>query len=92
MINGVKKVCNEDTYEEVFAEIVKERDEFWEVLKGCVNDGTLMGCSADGGTESSITYNDEKAGIYSGHAYSLINVFELNYLPEDKEKHSDNLH
>lgn len=51
-----------------------------------------MGCSADGGTESAVTYNDEKAGIYSGHAYSLITVFELAYLDGEKSKHEGNRH
>lgn len=51
-----------------------------------------MGCSADGGTESGITYNDEKAGIYSGHAYSILNIFTLDYNRDEKEKHEGNVH
>lgn len=46
-----------------------------------------MGCSAEGGTEAAITYNDEKAGIYAGHAYSICDAFSLEYNKDEKEKH-----
>lgn len=88
-INGVKVECNEDNYEEVYGKLVKQRDIFWSSLSLLMEKDSLIGCSADGGTESAITYNDEKAGIYSGHAYSLINPFTLDYLPEIKSKHDD---
>lgn len=38
-----------------------------------------MGCSADGETEGFILHNNENTGVMSGHAYSIIDVFTLNY-------------
>jgi calpain len=37
----------------------------------------MMGCSADGGTEANIKMNGEDCGIMSGHAYAVIDVFEI---------------
>jgi calpain len=57
------------------------------------NKGVLMGCSADGGTESLITLEGERTGIYSGHAYSIIDIFTMNYLDEEeKNRHENNTH
>jgi calpain len=36
-----------------------------------------MGCSAEGGTENKILVKGEESGIMSGHAYGIIDVFEL---------------
>jgi len=44
-----------------------------------------MGCSAEGETEGFIDINGENSGVMSGHAYSVIDVFELDYLPDIKE-------
>jgi hypothetical protein len=44
-------------------------------------DGTMMGCSAEGGTEHFIQVNGEDSGVMSGHAYGVIDVFELPYEP-----------
>ncbi len=38
-----------------------------------------MGCSAEGETEGFIEINEESTGVMSGHAYSIIDVFELEY-------------
>jgi len=39
----------------------------------------MFGCSALGGTEAVITNDDGvPAGIISGHAYSIINVIEID--------------
>ena len=37
----------------------------------------MMGCSADGGTESNIVVDEEDTGLKSGHAYAIINIIEL---------------
>ena len=37
----------------------------------------MMGCSAEGGKEAHIMIKGEDSGIMSGHAYSIIDVFEL---------------
>lgn len=39
----------------------------------------MMGCSADGETEGFIFIDGESSGIMSGHAYSIIDVFTLDY-------------
>jgi len=36
-----------------------------------------MGCSAEGGTEAFIKINGEDSGVMSGHAYGVIDVFEI---------------
>ncbi|EAS01497.1 calpain family cysteine protease (macronuclear) [Tetrahymena thermophila SB210] len=91
MINGVKYDCSDEaSYKKVYDKIVQERDNLWNALSLFDNQGSLMGCSADGGTESAITYNDEKAGIYSGHAYSVIDIFQIDYSQEEKKNHDSN--
>ncbi len=40
---------------------------------------TMMGCSAEGQTEGFIFTGDENTGIMSGHAYSVIDVFQLKF-------------
>ena len=42
-----------------------------------------MGCSAEGETEGFIYIDDENTGIMSGHAYSIIDVFEIKYSEEE---------
>jgi hypothetical protein len=37
----------------------------------------MLGCSADGGTEHNIMYNEEDSGLKSGHAYAIIDCFEI---------------
>lgn len=41
----------------------------------------MMGCSAEGETETYIQIKGEDSGIMSGHAYGIIDVFEI---PDDK--------
>lgn len=36
-----------------------------------------MGCSAEGETEGFIEVNGVSTGLLSGHAYSIIDVFEI---------------
>ena len=44
-----------------------------------------MGCSAEGETEGFIELRGENTGIMSGHAYSILDAFELKYVPSIKE-------
>jgi len=37
----------------------------------------MMGCSALGGTEHEVTIDGVPVGILSGHAYSIIDAFEI---------------
>jgi hypothetical protein len=55
----------------------KERDELWNLLVKCKKEGTMLGCSAEGGTELYIKINDEDTGVMSGHAYGILDVFEI---------------
>lgn len=43
-----------------------------------------MGCSAEGSTEGYINFEDQNTGLLSGHAYSIIDVIELDYLEDEK--------
>lgn len=54
-------------------------DEFWEYLKGRRLEKSLMGCSRSSAhVESQITLEDgRKSGVLAGHAYGLMDVFEL---------------
>lgn len=54
-----------------------EKDDLWDNLVTAKENGTMMGCSAEGGLEAHIQYHGEDSGIMSGHAYSIIDVFEL---------------
>lgn len=64
----------------------KIADELWEKLKQYQQSGSMMGCSSSGDTEGMINIEDEPTGILSGHAYSVLDVIELPYLPEEKDK------
>ena len=46
----------------------------------------MMGCSAEGDTELYIKFNDEDTGIMSGHAYGIIDIFEI------QDENADNYH
>ena len=39
-------------------------------------------CSVDGGTEHCVRLDDQVTGILSGHAYSIIDIFEI---PKEKK-------
>jgi len=54
------------------------KDEIWSMLKKYAKQNTMMGCSRSGGTEHEITIDDEPVGILSGHAYSIIDVIDLD--------------
>lgn len=38
----------------------------------------MIGCSAKGGTEDNIYIDGEDTGMKTGHAYSVIHMFELD--------------
>mmetsp|Transcript_52813 Transcript_52813/g.72336 ORF Transcript_52813/g.72336 Transcript_52813/m.72336 type:complete len:86 (-) Transcript_52813:1046-1303(-) len=64
--------------------IYNDKDKFWAYLVKRKFDQCLMGCSVSGPTEKTIKLDGENTGIFSGHAYSLIDVFEV-----DTDKHPD---
>ena len=49
-------------------------------MKAEQREGTMMGCSASGEIEGYIQTDEGSSGVMSGHAYSIIDVFELPYL------------
>ena len=63
-----------------------ECDKIWKKLLGAKEDGTQVGCSAEGETEGEIEFNGEPTGLMSGHAYAIIDCFELKMLPDEKKK------
>ncbi len=44
-----------------------------------------MGCSAENETGDYIQINGVSTGLLSGNAYSIIDVFEIEYSPAEKE-------
>ena len=56
----------------------KAKKLLWEDLYAATQYEGMFGCSALGGTEAVITNDDGvPAGIISGHAYSIINVIQI---------------
>ncbi len=46
----------------------------------------MMGCSAfGGGTEMEMTIDDVPCGILAGHAYSIIDAFDLDVKIEEED-------
>jgi len=55
-------------------------DRLWNNLKRYIEEGCLMGCSIQAGrgeTEHELVIDGERMGVLKGHAYSIIDVFEL---------------
>jgi len=61
-------------------------DEFWKTITNEIESRALLGCSATGETEGMIRINNEETGLLSGHAYSLINYFELKKDGDDGDE------
>ena len=55
----------------------KTPDEFYEILKSNLENRNLLGCSATGDSEGMILINNTPTGLLSGHAYSLLDYFEV---------------
>lgn len=75
------------TTQDRWARALQEKDWLWEsVLLHSSQRGAMMGCSAEGDTEG-LVYRDgeQNTGIYSGHAYAVIDVFTLQRSPEELE-------
>lgn len=49
----------------------------------------MMGCSAEGGTELYIELNGIDTGLMSGHAYGILDIFEI---PDDSCKNYHKSH
>jgi hypothetical protein len=58
-------------------DVKEEKEELWSNLINAKKNGTMMGCSAEGAADSYIMINGEDSGIMSGHAYAIIDIFEL---------------
>lgn len=56
---------------------IEEKESLWTNLVESKKNGSMMGCSAEGGTEFTILISGEDTGIMSGHAYGVIDVFEI---------------
>jgi hypothetical protein len=57
----------------------------WKVIKQGREQHNMMGCSAFGGTEHEVTMDDVACGILSGHAYSIIDAFDLDVKMEEED-------
>jgi hypothetical protein len=57
----------------------EKKDELWAKLLDFKRNQCMMGCSASGETEGFIQIEGENTGLLSGHAYSVLDVFELPY-------------
>mmetsp|Transcript_16766 Transcript_16766/g.11895 ORF Transcript_16766/g.11895 Transcript_16766/m.11895 type:complete len:199 (-) Transcript_16766:1104-1700(-) len=66
-------------------------DEFWDYLMKRKFDQCLMGCSVSGPTEKTFKLDGENTGIFTGHAYSLIDVFEIENEDSDKPRKKSRL-
>ena len=50
----------------------------WTKMREALDNHSMMGCSALGGTEHEVCFpEDVPCGILSGHAYSVIDAFEI---------------
>jgi hypothetical protein len=55
------------------------KKDLWELMLKSNKNHSLMGCSALGDTEGEVIYpQDVASGVLSGHAYSIIDVFEID--------------
>lgn len=57
----------------------EKKDELWTKLLEFKRNQCMMGCSASGETEGFIEIEGENTGLLSGHAYSILDVFELPF-------------
>ena len=55
------------------------------MMKTANENRSLMGCSALGSTEGEIPLNDVPCGVLAGHAYSVIDVIEIEVTLVDNE-------
>lgn len=58
-------------------ETIKEK--YWNNLMKLNEERSMIGCSADGGTEHNILLDGEDTGLFSGHAYAVTDLFELDH-------------
>jgi len=56
---------------------LKDKDTFWTFLLERDREGSMMGCSVTGDVEREVVIDGFKTGIMTGHAYGIIDVFEL---------------
>ncbi|CDW83096.1 cysteine protease family c02 [Stylonychia lemnae] len=56
---------------------IKDKDEFWKFLMRSAKQKCMMGCSVVGDVERQIVIDGQKTGIMTGHAYGIIDVFEI---------------
>lgn len=56
---------------------LKDKEAFWKNLMELHNNGSMMGCSVAGDVERQIQVDGEPCGIMTGHAYGIIEMFEI---------------
>lgn len=60
------------------SESIKDKDAFWDYLKNRMKEKSLMGCSRSSTVgESEVIIDKVKTGIIAGHAYGMMDIFEL---------------
>lgn len=73
------KVCEKIDLHDNSGNWCHDPDVFWNYLLDLKRYYSLMGCSrSSGGTENSVVIDGEDTGIISGHAYGIMDVFELH--------------
>ena len=54
-----------------------DKDKFWQFIKERIGEKSLMGCSKSNKGEQEIMINGFRTGIVAGHAYGIMDAFEL---------------
>jgi hypothetical protein len=65
---------------------IENADKFWAYLMERIKENCMMGCSVSGDVERQIMIDGCPSGIMTGHAYGIIDVFELPYPEQNKER------
>ena len=65
---------------------IGDKEQFWQFLMARRDEQCMMGCSVAGATEGPVKIDGEQTGVLSGHAYGIIDVFELKDPDMKKER------
>jgi hypothetical protein len=67
-------------------EIQDKVDALWQYLKESYEKKCLMGCSAEGDGYLEHAVTGEDTGLLAGHAYAIVDILEIEYLPNTLAK------
>ena len=57
---------------------IGDKEKFWEFLKERRAERCMMGCSVNGDVEREVIIDGFRTGIMTGHAYGILDIFELS--------------